>query len=99
ELCKVPRGQLMRKQVSAEKTKDVLDFATKKLADRFNSIVAGIHVLAYGQSEYVRKFGMHADHTAGPLNVQARILTPPMLKYGARSRQLTITPRDGAWTV
>ncbi|KAJ7614047.1 hypothetical protein FB45DRAFT_724323, partial [Roridomyces roridus] len=88
ELCKVPRGQLMRKQVSAEKTKDVLDFATKKLADRFNSIIAGIHVL-----------GMHADHAAGPLNVQARILTPPRLKYGARSRQLTITPRDGAWTV
>ncbi|KAJ7611818.1 argonaute-like protein [Roridomyces roridus] len=99
ELCKVPPGQLMRKQVPPEKTKDVLDFATKKPADRLNSIVAGLQVLAYGQSEYVREFGMHVDHTAGPLKVQARILKPPMLKYGAGSRQLTITPRDGAWNM
>ncbi|KAJ7459186.1 argonaute-like protein [Mycena galericulata] len=98
ELCVVPPGQLMRKQVPPEKTKDVLDFATKKPGDRLRSIVNGLGVLAYGQSEYVRQFGMTCD-TSGPLKVQARILKPPMLKYGAGSRQLTITPRDGAWNM
>ncbi len=44
----------MRKQVPPEKTKDVLDFATKKPQDRLASIRAGLGVLAYGQSEYVR---------------------------------------------
>ncbi|KAF7352729.1 Argonaute-like protein [Mycena venus] len=83
ELCDVPPGQLMRKQVPPEKTKDVLDFATKKPLDRLQSIKNGLNVLAYGQSEYV----------------QARVLKPPMLKYGPGSRQLTITPRDGAWNM
>ncbi|KAJ7283579.1 argonaute-like protein [Mycena rebaudengoi] len=95
ELCTVPPGQLMRKQVPPEKTKDVLDFATKKPMDRLQSIKNGLNVLAYGQSEYVRQFGMIVDHSAGPLKVQARVLKPPMLKYGAGSRQPTITPRDG----
>ncbi|KAJ7129589.1 Piwi domain-containing protein, partial [Mycena epipterygia] len=99
ELCVVPPGQLMRKQVPPEKTKDVLDFATKKPAERLRSIKDGLGVLAYGQSEYVRQFGMTVDHAAGPLKVQARVLKPPMLKYGVGSRQLTITPRDGAWNM
>ncbi|KAK7061790.1 hypothetical protein R3P38DRAFT_3490883 [Favolaschia claudopus] len=99
ELCEVPPGQLMRKQVPPEKTKDVLDFATKKPLDRLSSIKKGLDVLAYGQSEYVRQFQMNVDHASGPLRVQARVLKPPMLKYGPGSRQLTITPRDGAWNM
>jgi eukaryotic translation initiation factor 2C len=95
----------MRKQVPPEKTKDVLEFATKKPRDRLASIVNGIgvcsfhvkvppdlmslQVLAYGQSEYVRQFGMNVD-SSGPLKVQARVLRPPTLKYGPGSKQLTI---------
>ncbi|KAJ6562033.1 ribonuclease H-like domain-containing protein [Mycena capillaripes] len=89
ELCIVPPGQLMRKQVPPKKTKDVLDFATKKPLDRLKSITNGLSVLAYGQSEYVRQFGMSVKAT-GPLLVQARVLKPPMLKYGPGSCQLSI---------
>ena len=44
ELCMVPPGQIMRKQVPPEKTKSVLDFATKKPADRLKSITSGLEV-------------------------------------------------------
>ena len=44
ELCIVPPGQIMRKQVPPEKTKSVLDFATKKPADRLRSITSGLEV-------------------------------------------------------
>lgn len=44
ELCSVPKGQIMRKQVPPEKTKDVLDFATKKPEDRLASIRNGLSV-------------------------------------------------------
>lgn len=44
ELCMVPPGQIMRKQVPPEKTKDVLEFATKKPEDRLASIRAGLGV-------------------------------------------------------
>ncbi|KAF7365497.1 Argonaute-like protein [Mycena venus] len=99
ELCDVPPGQLMRKQFPPEKTKDVLDFATKKPVGRLQSIKNGLDVLAYGQSEYVRQFGMNVDHTAGPLKVQARVLKPPTLKYGPGSRQMTVIPTNGAWNM
>ncbi|KAJ7151166.1 hypothetical protein C8R46DRAFT_1304861 [Mycena filopes] len=41
---------LMQKQVPPGKTKDALDFATKKPGDRLRSIVNGLKVLMYGQS-------------------------------------------------
>ena len=44
ELCTVPKGQIMRKQVPPERTKDVLNFATKKPADRLQSIRDGLGV-------------------------------------------------------
>ncbi|KAJ7590925.1 argonaute-like protein [Mycena floridula] len=99
EMCTVPPGQIMRKQVPPEKTKDVLDFATKKPHERLQSITAARDVIAYGQSEYVRSFGMSVEVASGPLRIQARVLKPPVLKYGRGSKQLTITPRDGAWNM
>ncbi|KAI6034268.1 argonaute-like protein [Pisolithus microcarpus] len=44
ELCVVPKGQIMRKQVPPEKTKDVLEFATMKPHDRLASISNGLAV-------------------------------------------------------
>ena len=54
ECCNIPEGQIMRKQVPPEKTKDVLNFATKRPHERLNSIRQALGVLNYGQSEYVR---------------------------------------------
>ncbi|CDO71262.1 hypothetical protein BN946_scf184908.g19 [Trametes cinnabarina] len=99
ECCTIFEGQIMRKQVPPERTKDVLDFATKKPMDRLNSIRAGLGALAYGQSEYVRQFGMIVQPNAAPVSLQARVLDPPVLQYGQGSRQLTIKPRDGAWNM
>lgn len=47
-------------------------------------------MLAYGQSEYVRHFGMNVETAAGPLSTQARILKPPTLQYGQGSKELKI---------
>jgi Argonaute linker 2 domain len=47
-------------------------------------------VLAYGQSDYVRQFGMNVETAAGPLPTQARILQPPTLQYGQGSKDLKI---------
>ncbi|GLB33868.1 putative argonaute family protein [Lyophyllum shimeji] len=98
ELCTVPPGQIMRKQVPPEKTRDVLDFATKRPRDRLSSIESGLAVLAYGQSEYVRQFGMRVESN-GPLKVQARVLKPPVLRYGPGSKQPTVAPSNGAWNM
>ncbi|KAI6027255.1 hypothetical protein EDC04DRAFT_2501177, partial [Pisolithus marmoratus] len=44
ELCVVPEGRIMQKRVPPEKTKDVLEFATKKPHDRLGSITSGLAV-------------------------------------------------------
>ncbi|THH11493.1 hypothetical protein EW145_g610 [Phellinidium pouzarii] len=99
ELCVVPPGQIMRKQVPPELTKNVLEFATKRPTDRLNSIRNGLSVLSYGQSDYVRQFGMHMEANASPLNVSARILPPPNMRYGQGSRHMIATPKEGAWNM
>ncbi|KAF8888340.1 argonaute-like protein [Infundibulicybe gibba] len=90
ELCVVPPGQIMRRQVPQDKAADVLAFSTMRPAERLESIKKGLGVLAYGQSEYIRQFGMSIDTSSGPLEVKARVLNPPTLKYGPGSKQLTI---------
>lgn len=44
ELCDVPPGQIMRKQIPPEKTKSVVEFSTKKPVERLASIRAGLEV-------------------------------------------------------
>ena len=61
ECCSIPEGQIMRKQIPPEKTKDVLEFATRRPGDRLQSIKNGLGVLAYGQSEYVRVSSISLD--------------------------------------
>ncbi|KAI6045823.1 hypothetical protein EDC04DRAFT_3024633 [Pisolithus marmoratus] len=99
ELCVVPEGRIMWKRVPPEKTKDVLEFATKKPHDRLASITSGLMVLAYGQSQYMREYRMHVDDTVGPINLPARVLLPPRLRYGQGSPQPVVTPANGAWNM
>ncbi|GJE88333.1 protein argonaute [Phanerochaete sordida] len=99
ELCEVPPGQIMRKQVPSDKTKDVVEFSTKRPIQRFDSIQAGLGVLAYGQSEYVRQFGLNIHTDEGPLAINSRILPAPTLQYGTGSKQINVIPRDGKWNM
>ncbi|KAF8914445.1 PAZ domain-containing protein, partial [Gymnopilus junonius] len=97
ELCSVPPGQIMRKQIPAEKTSEVVDFARLRPPQRLETIRQGLQLLQYGQSEYVRSFGMNVTET--PMTVKARILEAPVLKYGEGSRQNTIKPANGQWNM
>ncbi|KAH9035273.1 argonaute-like protein [Lactarius hengduanensis] len=97
ELCHVPLGQIMRKQVPPDKTNFVLEFATKRPIDRLGSIVNGLGVLEHGQSEYVREFGMTVANE--PIRLQARILGAPTLRYHQSSDRPRAIPQDGAWNL
>ena len=88
EFLEIPPGQIMRKQVPSTKTKDVLDFATKRPDQRLKSIRDGLQVLNYQQSQYMADFGMRVDESQ--MTTNARVLVPPTLRYGAGSKQPTI---------
>ena len=63
-----------------------------RLWNHYNSVIRSsyglLQVLQYGQSEYVRAFGMSVTPT--PISVQARVLAPPVLRYGPGSAEATI---------
>ncbi|KAH7105502.1 eukaryotic translation initiation factor 2C [Auriculariales sp. MPI-PUGE-AT-0066] len=97
EFLEIPPGQIMKKQVPPTKTKDVLEFATKKPEHRLKSIRDGLAVLNYSQSTFMTDFNMRVDESQ--MTTNARVLVPPTLRYGQGSKQSTIVPRDGAWNM
>ncbi|KAI6013897.1 hypothetical protein EDC04DRAFT_2579025, partial [Pisolithus marmoratus] len=99
ELCVVPKGQIMWKQVPHEKMKDVLQFAMKNPHDCLASITSGLTVLAYGQWQYMCEFGMHVDDTVGPINLLVQVLPPTRLRYSQGSPQPVVTLANDAWNM
>ncbi|KAF4620072.1 hypothetical protein D9613_004836 [Agrocybe pediades] len=97
ELCELIEGQFMRRQVPAEKTNDMLEFSKMSPTDRLGSIREGLAVLQYGQSEYVRQFGMNVQQA--PLALKARVLPAPTLKYAQVGRESSVKPFNGSWNM
>jgi eukaryotic translation initiation factor 2C len=89
----------MRKQLPSDKTKDMVAFSTQKPFERFRSIQNGAQLLQYGQSSYIRDFGMNINTADGLLQFQARVLPTPQLQYGQGSKEAIVVPRDGKWNM
>ncbi|PIL23264.1 Argonaute [Ganoderma sinense ZZ0214-1] len=99
ECCTIPAGQVIRKKLLLETTKNWMRLATMKPHDRLQSIRAAPDVLRYSESDYTQGFNMHVKPNAEVESVQARVLDPPVLIYGIQSRQPTIIPPDGSWNM
>ncbi|KAG9022175.1 hypothetical protein FRB95_000611 [Tulasnella sp. JGI-2019a] len=93
ELCEVVEGQPMKKQVPADLFKGVLDFSTCRPEERLRSIMNGIQVLQYGNSTYLRDFGININPT--PMLIQGRVLPAPVLQYAGSE----IRPKNGQWNM
>ncbi|KAK1227892.1 hypothetical protein PQX77_009082 [Marasmius sp. AFHP31] len=103
ELLEVLPGQIARKQVPPEVTKAMVEFSQLRPEERMRQIKQGVELLAHGQSEYVRSFGMVPNPTF-PISINARVINPPRLQYGPRSdgrdkRPQTVDPRNGSWNL
>ncbi|SJK96819.1 uncharacterized protein ARMOST_00065 [Armillaria ostoyae] len=99
ERCYIVPGQLSRAELNPDATRDMVKFATKRPDQRLSAIQTGIQVLAYGQSRYVRDFGLDIKTGTLPMEIRARMINAPELKYGPGSKQLIVRPRDGAWNL
>ncbi|KAH9023196.1 argonaute-like protein [Lactarius hengduanensis] len=97
ELCVVPPGQIIRKQMPPDKINSILEFSTMRPRERYDNIREGLSVLEYGQSEYVRQFGMTVSNDL--MNFGARVLKPLRLKYNPASKQPDAKVRDGKWNL
>jgi eukaryotic translation initiation factor 2C len=103
ELCRVPPGQLIRKQMSPDHIRSILGFSGLPPHERERRIRDGLgvrsdqggrpdvlimcyQVLQYGQSQYVREFGISVPNP-GLVELDARIIKAPTLKYNPTSKQ------------
>ncbi|KAL0569729.1 hypothetical protein V5O48_012227, partial [Marasmius crinis-equi] len=100
ELLTVLPGQIARKQVPPEVTSAMVEFSQLKPQERLTAITKGLQLLAHGQSEYVRNFGMTAPNQL-PMTVDSRVIAPPRLQYGASKdgKPASVDPRNGSWNL
>ncbi|KAG7100186.1 hypothetical protein E1B28_001963 [Marasmius oreades] len=100
ELLTVLPGQIARKQVPPEVTSAMVEFSQLRPAERMAEIRRGVDLLAHGQSEYVRNFGMVPSPTF-PMTIDARVINPPRLQYrGKEGKGMhNVDPRNGSWNL
>ncbi|KAJ6517494.1 argonaute-like protein [Mycena vitilis] len=102
ELCRVVAGQPLRVGFPMALDRDRRAFSVQKPAKRLRDIEKGLQVLGYGQSDYVRQFGVTVGTSA--LRTVARVLEPPALKYtyvdnSGNRQELIVYPdkEKGTW--
>ncbi|KAF9036079.1 Piwi-domain-containing protein [Hymenopellis radicata] len=99
ECCTVPPGQLSRSELDPDVQRKVVEFATQKPTERLEQIKESLQLFAYGESDYVRAFGMKIDSANMPLTISARILAPPAIQYKAQGGVTKLVPRFGSWNM
>ncbi|KIK63449.1 hypothetical protein GYMLUDRAFT_163093 [Collybiopsis luxurians FD-317 M1] len=91
ERCTILPGQLARKEVPPDVTRQMVEFSTKRPEERLASIKRSVGVFSYGQSEYVRNFGLAVNEQTLPITIDARQLAPPRLEYGQGSKEKVLS--------
>ncbi|KAF9454403.1 argonaute-like protein [Macrolepiota fuliginosa MF-IS2] len=98
ELCVVAEGKIMKKELFQDKTREMVDFARMRPADRFRDIRRGLDLLSFDRSPIVQHFGIELV-SSDPLAIPARVLPTPPLNYHADSREKTVRPANGSWNM
>ncbi|KXN86194.1 Protein argonaute-3 [Leucoagaricus sp. SymC.cos] len=98
EVCIVPEGKLMKKELFRDKTKEMVEFSRMRPSDRFRDIRQGLDLLSFDQSPIVQHFGIRLT-SSDPLSIPARVLPTPPLSYHTDSRPKTVRPSNGSWNM
>ncbi|PBK62796.1 hypothetical protein ARMSODRAFT_1024562 [Armillaria solidipes] len=97
ERCYIVPGQLCRAELNPDATRASLSQTPPWWNDIRSFFLP--QVLAYGQSRYVRDFGLDIKTSSLPMEIPARIINPPELNYGLGSKQATVRPKEGSWNL
>jgi eukaryotic translation initiation factor 2C len=102
ELCHIPPGQILRKQIPLDRTNSCLEFAQQRPRDRLTSITSGLGVrsgstfLTDMLTFYPKVLDYNqSEYVRGfgmtvanePIKIQARVLDPPTLMYHQSSEE------------
>ncbi|KAK4834564.1 hypothetical protein QYF36_024962 [Acer negundo] len=97
ELCTIVEGQRYSKKLNEKQVTALLREACKRPSHREESISRISQFNNYQNDSLAKEFGV--DVKPELVCIDARVLTPPVLKYNDSGRDKTIRPRVGQWNM
>ncbi|CAN0916560.1 Protein argonaute 5 [Linum grandiflorum] len=97
ELCRISEGQRYTKKLNDRQITALLRATCQRPRDREANIQQITEHRAFFNSDFVQHFGVTVDRR--PVTVNARVLTPPTVRYHGTGREATVQPQGGAWNM
>nr|TKW30909.1 hypothetical protein SEVIR_2G069400v2 [Setaria viridis] len=97
EVCEIIEGQKYPRKLSDPQVASILKATCKRPQERENNIIQMVGRNNYSADRLAQAFRITvANHM---VEVQARVLPPPVLKYHESGREKTVAPSVGKWNM
>ncbi|KAL8135054.1 protein argonaute 1-like [Apium graveolens] len=97
EVCKIVEGQRYSKRLNERQITALLKVTCQRPSDRESDILRTVQHNAYADDPYAKEFGIKISDKLA--SVEARILSPPWLKYHETGRETRCLPQVGQWNM
>lgn len=94
EVCNIVAGQRCIKKLTDMQTSTMIKATARSAPDREYEINNLVQKADFNNDPYVKEFGLTISDLM--MEVKGRVLQPPKLQYGGRTRQQTV-PVQGVW--
>ena len=94
EVCNIVAGQRCMKKLTDLQTSTMIKATARSAPDREREICNLMRRADYNNDPFVQTFGINVSTRL--MEIQGRILPPPRLQYGGRTKQQTV-PHQGVW--
>jgi len=94
EVCNIVQGQRCIKKLTDMQTSTMIKATARSAPDREREINNLIKKADFNNDPYVQEFGLNISNNL--MEVRGRVLPPPKLQYGGRSKQQAL-PNQGVW--
>ncbi|KPM09009.1 argonaute 2-like protein [Sarcoptes scabiei] len=94
EVCNIVAGQRCIKKLTDMQTSTMIKATARSAPDREREIKNLVRKADFNNDQYVKEFGLSISNSM--MEVRGRVLPPPKLQYGGRTKQQAI-PIHGVW--
>ena len=94
EVCCIVQGQRCIKKLTDMQTSTMIKATARSAPDREREINSLVRKADFNNDPYVQEFGLNISNSL--MEVRGRVLMPPKLQYGGRTRQQAL-PAAGVW--
>lgn len=94
EVCNIVAGQRCIKKLTDMQTSTMIKATARSAPDREREINSLVRKADFNNDPYMKEFGL--EISTAMIEVRGRVLPPPRLQYGGRTRQQAL-PNQGVW--